>query len=336
VDGVIGNWVKARSLGVRKGVDYLHTGTVEKVETEIIRKILLEGLIPIFPNIGWNATGTPYNISSSELACSLGKGLGAEKLFFISEYQGVSASRYRLPEGVTMSEEGLVTYLSVPEAGALLELNEDRRGDELLELVGMACRACGDGVDRVHIVDAGIEGVVLKEIFSSRGCGTMIYANQHENVRPMSLGDVPEVLRIMQPFIEKEILLSRSEEDLARRLGEYVVYEVDGIIHACGALHPSQESPGRAEIAAVAVDETYAGLGIGKQILGYLLAWARRLGLRQLYALTTQTADWFLQFGFREGAVDDLPEQRRRSYDRQRNSRVLLLDLDPDRASGSA
>jgi amino-acid N-acetyltransferase len=117
-------------------------------------------------------------------------------------------------------------------------------------------------------------------------------------------------------------------------LGQYVVYEVDGIIHACGALHPSQEPPGRAEIAAIAVDETYAGLGIGKRILAYLLDWARRLSLRQLYALTTQTADWFLQFGFREGEVGDLPEERRRSYDRQRNSRVLLLDLGPDRASG--
>jgi amino-acid N-acetyltransferase len=336
VDGVIGNWVKARSLGVRKGVDYLHTGTVEKVEAEIIRKILQEGLIPIFPNIGWNAMGTPYNISSSELACALGKGLGAEKLFFISDHQGVSGTRYRLPEGVTVSEEGLVTHLSVPEAQALLRLNEDRRADELLELVGMACRACADGVDRVHIVNAGIEGVVLKEIFSSRGCGTMIYANQHENVRPMARRDIPEVLRIMQPFIEKEILLSRTEEDLAQRLGQYVVYEVDGIIHACGALHPSQEPAGRAEIAAIAVDETYAGLGIGKRILGYLLDWARRLSLRQLYALTTQTADWFLQFGFREGEVGDLPEERRRSYDRQRNSRVLLLDLGPDRASGPA
>jgi amino-acid N-acetyltransferase len=114
------------------------------------------------------------------------------------------------------------------------------------------------------------------------------------------------------------------------------VYEVDGIIHACGALHPPQEFSQRAEIAAIAVDETYAGLGIGKRILGYLLAWAERLGLRQLYALTTQTADWFMQFGFREGGVDDLPEQRRRSYDRQRNSRVLLLDLDLDRSSGPA
>jgi len=326
-DGVIGNWVKARSLGVRKGVDYLHTGTVEKVEAEIVRKVLQEGLIPIFPNIGWNALGTPYNISSSELACALGKALGAEKLFFITGHPALSAERYRLPEGLTVSEEGIVAHLSVPQAQLLLKLNEAHRGEEMMELVEMACRACTDGVERVHILDAGIEGVVLKEIFSSRGCGTMVYANQHENVRPMASEDIPEVLRIMRPFIEREILLARTEEQLRLRMDEYVVYEVDGIIHACGALHPSRDTPERAEIAAIAVDETYAGLGIGKRILGFLLERAKRLGLRQLYALTTQTADWFLQFGFREGGVADLPEDRRRSYDRRRNSRVLLLDL---------
>jgi amino-acid N-acetyltransferase len=142
----------------------------------------------------------------------------------------------------------------------------------------------------------------------------------------MRRADIPEVLRLMRPFIEKEVLVERREEDLAARLGDFVVYEVDGLIHACGALHPSTEQ--RAEVAAVAVDETYAGFGVGRRIVSFLIERARALGLRQLYVLTTQTADWFVQFGFREGGVGDLPEERRRQYNRQRNSRVLLLDLE--------
>ena len=327
-DGVIGNWVKARSLGVRKGVDYQYTGTVERIEADIVRKVLAEGLVPIFPNIGWNAAGTPYNISSNELACVVGRTLAAEKLFFISDHRGVVGEGYTLPPGTPLSEEGLVTHLSVADAQKLLDMNPGAAVDPMLELVRLACQACREGVSRVHIINGEIEGVVLKEIFSSVGCGTMVYANQHENVRSMGAADIPEVLRIMQPFIEKQVLLARSEEDLAARLAEYVVYEVDGIIHACGALHPSSEDPRRAEVAAVAVDETYAGFGIGRRIVSYLIERARNLGLRQLYVLTTQTADWFMQFGFREGGVGDLPEDRRRQYNRQRNSRVLLLDVD--------
>jgi amino-acid N-acetyltransferase len=200
-------------------------------------------------------------------------------------------------------------------------------GDPMLELVRLACLACQEGVSRVHIVNGEIEGVVLKEIFSSVGCGTMVYANEHENVRPMRRADIPEVLRLMRPYIEKEVLVERREEDLAARLGDYVVYEVDGLIHACGALHRSNEDPQRAEVAAVAVDETYAGFGVGRRIVTYLLERASGMGLRQVFVLTTQTADWFVQFGFREGGVADLPEDRRRHYNRQRNSRVMLREL---------
>jgi amino-acid N-acetyltransferase len=326
-DGVIGNWVKARSLGVRKGIDYQHTGTVERIEADIVGKVLAEGLVPILPNIGWNAAGTPYNVSSNELACVVGRTLAAEKLFFISDHRGVIGGQYKLPRGTPLSDEGVITHLSVAQAQKLLEKNPV--GDPMLELVRLACQACQEGVSRVHIVNGEIEGVVLKEIFSSVGCGTMVYANEHENVRPMRRADIPEVLRLMRPFIEKEVLVERREEDLVSRLGDYVVYEVDGLMHACGALHRSAEDPQRAEVAAVAVDETYAGFGVGRRIVTYLIERARALSLRQLYVLTTQTADWFVQFGFREGGVEDLPEERRRQYNRQRNSRVLLLELQP-------
>jgi len=197
----------------------------------------------------------------------------------------------------------------------------------MVELIRLGCKACSEGVARVHIVNGEDEGVILKEIFSSRGCGTMIYTNEHENIRPLQPADIPEVLRIMSPYVEEEILLPRTEQELADQLGHFVVYEVDGILHACGAMIPSAEEKGRGEIAAITVDRTYKGFGIGKRILSYLVDRARNSGIRHLYVLTTQTTDWFLQFGFREGGVQDLPADKRRDYNRSRNSRVLLLDL---------
>ena len=324
---IIGNWVRARSLGVLKGVDYQNSGTVEKIDVALVRKALEDGLIPIFPNIGWSSSGKPYNISSNELAYILARNLEAEKLFYISRNAGVNAANYKLPQAVPISSEGVATHLSVDQAKDFLSLNKEKKQDEMVDLIRLACKACAEGVSRVHIVDGEIEGVVLKEIFSSRGCGTMIYTKEHEHIRPMHLADIPEVLRIMNPFVEQEVLLPRDEQELADKLDHFVVYEVDGILHACGALIPSREEADSGEIAAIAVDRTYFGFGIGKRILSYLADRARRSGLKHLYALTTQTADWFLQFGFTEGQVEDLPPDKRRDYNRLRNSRVLLLDL---------
>lgn len=324
---IIGNWVRARSLGVIKGVDYQDTGTVEKINVELVRKTLAEGLIPIFPNIGWSGSGKPYNISSNELAYLLARTLKAEKLFYISRHVGVSVKDYKLPEGVPVSSEGVATHLSVDQANKFLSLNAEKQQDEMVELIRLGCKACSEGVARVHIVNGEDEGVILREIFSSRGCGTMIYTNEHENIRSLQPADIPEVLRIMSPYVEEEILLPRTEQELADQLDHFVVYEVDGILHACGAMIPSAEEKGRGEIAAITVDRTYEGFGIGKRILSCLVDRARNSGIRHLYVLTTQTADWFLQFGFREGGVQDLPADKRRDYNRLRNSRVLLLDL---------
>jgi amino-acid N-acetyltransferase len=324
---IIGNWVRARSLGVIKGVDYQDTGTVEKINVALVRKALDDGLIPIFPNIGWSGSGKPYNISSNELAYILARTLKAEKLFYISRHVGVSVEDFELPEGVPISSEGVATHLSVDQAESFLRLNQDQQQEEIVELIRLGCRACLEGVARVHIVNGESEGVILKEIFSSRGCGTMIYTNEHENIRPLELADIPEVLRIMSPYVEEEILLPRGEQELADQLDHFVVYEVDGILHACGAMIPSAEEKGKGEIAAITVDRTYKGFGIGKRILSYLVERARNSGIKHLYVLTTQTADWFLQFGFKEGGVQDLPADKRRDYNRLRNSRVLLLDL---------
>ncbi|MFW6251551.1 MAG: amino-acid N-acetyltransferase, partial [Alkalispirochaetaceae bacterium] len=70
-NAVLGNWVRARAIGVDGGVDFQHAGRVERVQLDLLRTVLQDGLIPIFPCIGWSGSGQPYNISSRELATSI-------------------------------------------------------------------------------------------------------------------------------------------------------------------------------------------------------------------------------------------------------------------------
>lgn len=325
INAVIGNWVRARSLGVRDGVDFQSTGTVEKIELNLIHKVLAEGLIPIFPCIGWSSTGNPYNISSNELAAILSRELQAAKLFFVTEFGGIFKKEYKTPDNITISEEGLLSRLNLHEAEEFLKLNAGDEQKSGLEVVALALEACRGGVNRAHIVDGRIEGVILEEIFSNLGSGTMIYSNQYENIRSMEPGDTPQVLRLMQPFFEKGLLLPRSEQDMLADCGDYVLYEVDGTIHGCGALHIHPQ--GQGEVAGIAVDNKYAHLGIGNKIVAFLLEKARRLGLTRIFALTTQASDWFLQLGFEQGEVKELPEKKRELYDRSRNSRILIYNF---------
>ena len=138
----------------------------------------------------------------------------------------------------------------------------------------------------------------------------MIYANQHENIRSMTVADIPEVLRIMQPAIEDQILVTRTAADFEEKLEDFAVYEVDGTVHACGAIHTYKD---QGEIAAIVVDEMYANLGIGKKMIDYLMEKAAQLKLKMVFVLTTQTSDWFSQLGFTRGSISDLPREKQAS-----------------------
>ncbi|NLP02101.1 MAG: amino-acid N-acetyltransferase [Fibrobacter sp.] len=322
---VIGNWVRARGIGVREGIDFQSSGIVERLQIDVIKNVLDDNLIPIFPNIGWSLNGKPYNLSSNDLAFTISIQLNAAKLFFVTDKGGISADGFNIPEGVYVSSDNVISQLTLKQATAFLELNSGSEDKEKLELIRLAHRACESGVKRVHIINGHAEGMILKEIFSSRGFGTMIYANQHDHIRQMTIADIPGVLSLMQPAIEEKILVKRSVSDLQDKVDDYVVYDVDGTIHACGALHTFPDRQG--EIAGIVVDEMYTNLGIGKKIVEYLIEKAIKARLKSVFILTTQTSDWFSQLGFQKASVADLPAEKRTHYNSSRNSLVLRYKL---------
>ncbi|MBN2035166.1 MAG: amino-acid N-acetyltransferase [Chitinispirillaceae bacterium] len=332
VHAVIGNWVRAKSIGVRNGVDFQSSGTVEKIRFDIVKKVLSEGLIPIFPNIGWSAKGKPYNLSSAELAFWIAVEMNAAKLFYVIDRLGIMAQSYKIPKAAYVTSDGVISQLKTEQAGAFLDLNITSTFDEQLDLVAQAYRACKGGVRRVHIIDGRVEGMLLKEIFSNRGFGTMIYANQHDNIRPMTIADLPEILRLMQPTMADDVLVHRDLDDLEEHMDDYIVYEVDGTVHACAALHVYADR--QAEIAGLTVDETYKNLGIGKRMISYLIEAAAARKLKALFVLTTQTADWFSEVGFTAAKLSDLPRERQRTYNKKRKSLILRYKLSGHRSRG--
>lgn len=324
-DAIIGNWVKARRLGVLDGIDYQCSGETERVKIDIVEKLLASGTVPIFPNIGWSATGKPYNISSSELAFTVASALRASKIFFITDFRGIAADDFETPPGVEITADNVISQLTAPQARSFLDLNKKHEKSSAYEIVSLAYRACQAGIERVHVIDGREDGMLLKEIFSNRGFGTMIYADPHENIRTAGHADIPDILKIMIPFMKENVLIPRRREDLEPRISDYAVYEVDGTVHGCGALHVRPDRTG--EIAGIAVDRIYANYGIGKKLVKYLLEKAESLGLEKVFLLTTHTADWFTDLGFVQGGIDDLPLEKKAAYNKSRNSLVLIYHL---------
>jgi len=326
VEAVIGNFVRARGIGVVDGTDMEHTGTVDKFYTDSLRRVLNLGMVPILPCIGWSSSGKPYNVPSDEIALSAAASLEAEKLFIISLSGGIKKDNYDIPDSIRSGEDGRIIRLTPQEAAKVLELNmPSRKDDKALAELALAVKASKAGVKRVHIINGDEEGMVLKELFSNLGAGTMVYADEYESIRGIKSRDIPDILRLMEPLMQQGILLRRKAEDIQGRKDDYAVFVIDGQIRACGALHVWGED--QAEIAAIATDPAYADMGLGRSIVHYLIDKAKRQGSTRVFALTIRTQDWFEALGFRETDQETLPEKKRLLYDHNRNSKVFALDL---------
>ena len=323
-NAVIGNFTRARGIGVVNGVDFQNSGRVEKILKEPLQQILDQGMIPIFPCIGWNAAGKPYNLDSDDIALAVAEALQAEKLFFVTDSDGFMDTRFKLPPGLVKNSDGRVARLSLEEAEEVLNLNGGNP-DSDLKYLALALTACRNGTERAHVVDGRMEGAILREIFSNLGVGTMVYGNDYESIRPMKADDIGDVLRLMQPLIQEGILVQRTEDDLMARQSDFVVYSIDDVVHACGALHDYGD--GQAEIAAIATNPVYSHLSMGRKIVSYLVDKAAKLGMTRVFVLTTRTIDWFEQLGFVETDLESLPARKRDSYDRARKSRIFALQL---------
>ncbi|GHV76170.1 amino-acid acetyltransferase [Spirochaetia bacterium] len=327
VDAVIGNFVRARGLGVENGLDMEHTGTVDRILTGSIGRVLDQGGIPILPCIGWSPAGKPYNVSSDEIALAASTALGAIKLFIVTLDPGLNTPAYKLPETIQTGENGRIIRLTPLEAEEVLEMNLwDGAGNKALDELRLALRASRAGIERVHIIDAREEGAVLRELFSNLGAGTMVYTDDYEAIRPLKNRDIPDILRLMEPLMQQDVLVRRSPEDIQEKKDDYAVFEIDGSVHACAALHDWGE--GQGEIAAVATDPAYADMGLGRRIVRFLMDRAKKQGLRRVFVLTTRTQDWFELLGFRECSPDSLPERKRRGYDKARRSKAYALELE--------
>ncbi len=323
VRSVIGNWVKAKSRGIIDGVDYQLTGLVENVDTDALRAILENDIVPVFPPIGWNPAGKTYNLAAEEIAFAVGTSLIAEKIFFVGSPRTTDSSSLKIPSCIEGEDEGRISRLTVQQARELIRENEGV--GEFIKRIDIARKACELGVNRVHIVDGRHEGVLLQEIFSNMGIGTMVHTNIFESIRPMERSDISDVLHIMEPYIEEGVLVPRDARLFESLYNDFFVYDVDERVYGCAALHPYAE--GQGEIAAVAVDQSLARRGIGRRLVMYLLEQARERGYRRVFVLTTQTADWFETLGFRQGELKDIPDRKRDSYNRSRNSKIYLYDL---------
>jgi amino-acid N-acetyltransferase len=310
------NAIIAHPLGIIQGVDHMLTGKVERVDTELLQILLSQGIVPVVPPLGFDGDGRTYRVNSDSVAVELADALKAAKLIYITAHDGL------------VYNGRPIRQMLVLDLQKLIQSDGDGFTGEMLSKARHAAAACTVGVQRVHIINGREDEGLLAEVFSNEGIGTLIYANEYEQIRPARKKDVRAIRRLTKKAVESEELVRRSRSEIERTLADYYIFEIDKNPVACVALHVYSAQK-KGELASLFVDPSHENQGIGRKLIHFVENRAREIGLTELITLSTQTFTYFQsKGGFVDGSPDDLPQERREKYDQSgRRSKVLIRKL---------
>jgi amino-acid N-acetyltransferase len=320
---ISGNFLTARPVGILDGVDFQHSGLVRKVDTAGIMRTLDFGAMVLLSPFGFSPTGEAFNLTMEEVATSVATALQADKLIFVTEVPGVLVD----PTKPESEDNPIDTELPLAEAERLLaSLPAANQPTDTGFYLQHCVKACKGGVERSHIIPFAVDGSILLEVYVHDGIGTMVVDEKLESLREATVDDVGGILQLIEPFEKDGTLVTRSRTEIERDVGYYTVIEHDGVIFACAALYEYPERK-TAEMAALTVSPQVQGQGDGERVLKRIEQRARALKLDSIFVLTTRTTHWFLKRGFVRMDPDWLPEERKRKYNWDRKSLVLVKKL---------
>ena len=318
---ISGNFLTARPVGIVDGVDFQQSGLVRKVDAAAIRRAIDIGALVLLSPFGFSPTGEAFNLSMEDVATSTAIALQADKLLFLTEVPGIR-------EKPDDPDSPIDTELALADAERLLAaLPAPARPSDTAFYLQHCVRACRGGVERSHILPFAIDGALLMEVYTHDGIGTMVVDEKLESLREATADDIGGILQLIEPFERDGTLVKRDRTEIERDIGHYTVIEHDGVIFGCAALYPYPEA-GTGEMAALTVSASVQGQGDGERILKRIEQRARAAGLHSIFVLTTRTMHWFKKRGFQPVDPESwLPEARKRKYNWDRRSQVLVKQL---------
>ena len=315
-----GNFVTAKPLGVRDGVDLQHTGEVRKIDAIGIQKRLDDNELVLLSPLGYSPTGEVFNLSLEDVAVSTAIALDADKLIFLMDSAGVQNLRGELLREMT-AEKAKNLLKNIESSDEPINFSED-----VNYYLPAAVRACEHGVARTHLISRHIDGAIIQELFTLEGIGTMVTELSLETMRQANIDDVGGILKLIEPLENEGVLVRRGRERIEMEIDHFYVMEHDNRVIGCAALYPFANDKAT-EFACLAIDPAYRGGGRGDKLFNYCQSRAKELGFKQLFCLTTHTEHWFLERGFIEGSIEKLPAEKQKMYNYQRKSKVFIKTL---------
>lgn len=171
ISGKDGNTLEVSKEEKEKEIDLGFVGKIDKVNTELLQTLLDKNYIPVFSPIANDDKGNTYNINADYAASAIASALKAQKLIFLTDTNGILENKD--------DNQSSISRLTKEQAKEYINKGIIKGG--MIPKVQCCIEAVENGVKSIHILDGNLEHSILLEIFTSKGCGTMMFKKGDEN-----------------------------------------------------------------------------------------------------------------------------------------------------------
>jgi amino-acid N-acetyltransferase len=313
-----GNFITAKPIGIIDGVDMEFTGQIRKIDTNAITDKLINKEIVIISPLGYSPIGDIFNLSYEQTASHVAQAVKAEKLIYYINSNGILNIRGELIPELTISKaKQLIENIENPESSPFISYHD-------FNVLKSSLYAIKNKIKKVHLINRNIDGSIIEEIFTDRGSGSVLTEYSLQNIRPATIKDINQIMNIIKPLEKEGILIDRINKDIDEDINSFYVIEHDHNIIGTVALYQYE---GIIEVACFAIHAKYQNLGYGKKLLKFCEKTALDKNIKNLFILTTQSEHWFIENNFSVADKKIMPEERKKTYTSERNSKYFTKRL---------
>lgn len=219
---------------------------------------------------------------------------------------------------IALLGDGNVPTLNAAPIPAILESEVPRLSPSEVAnrgLLDAAAYVCQAGIPRVHLLNGKQRGVLVDELFSEEGVGTMVHTDSYREIRPLSEEDIPELLSMIARSVVNAKLVDRTYEDILARIDSYYVLTLDESIVGCVALYPYPEEQ-CAELGCLYIKNSHEGHGYGRALCQFIEEKAIEANFHYIFAISQSAVIYFRdRLQYAEFTRDILPAERRRALE---------------------
>ena len=299
---ITGHFLYARKKSMPDSPGAKFIGEIKDINMAAIHNVLEQNYIPIISPLSAGKYSGQYLLDPNHIGLEVAARIRAKKLIIVSSENG--DLKHQLEDSRQYTTLDIKSWLNKGTINNKLTENQ----------LSVLVQACERGVERCHLLDGSIDGILLGEILTSSGVGMMITNHSFQTVRQAQIGDIHMIAEILKKPVLETAVLSKSYHYLEEHIENFIVFSIDSEAVGCCELITYEENQS-VELATLAVKESHRNRGIGKQLVRAAIEQAIQRRRKLLFALTTTAGHLFTAMGFTIQTPAQLPERKREKYD---------------------